>query len=77
MILLFYSKVKLTEFFRSTDTNENENNATSEKSLVRDKSSFCSPRNRYKKLYRSIDFLNNLEIDFINKDFEGNLSRQV
>ena len=37
----FTRKLRLTEFFRSADANENENNAASEKPLVRDKSSFC------------------------------------
>ena len=48
----FTRKLRLTEFFRSADTNENENNATSEKSLVRDKSSFC-PSEKQKSEIRS------------------------
>ena len=53
--------------------NENKNNATSAKTLVRDKSSFCSPRNRNKELDQGINFLNNSEIEIIDKDFKSNL----
>ena len=57
--------------------NEIENNSTSSKWLVRDKSSFCPPRNRNKGLDQIIDFLNHLETDIIDNGFESKLRKKM
>ena len=63
----FTRNLALAEFFHSADKNENENNSASAKSLVRDKSSFCLKRKWNEELDQNIGFLNNLEIDIIDK----------